>query len=143
MLVTDSSYPAWAAMGAIAVMQGTHLHINMHRAYQRMAGTIVGALFVWLILANHPSVWSIILLLVALQFTTEIVIGANYALGQIFVTPMALLMSYLATPLTANTDMAPERMINTLIGVCIGIIIAVIASSIDDRLYLAKRQLTT
>ncbi|MCL8383428.1 hypothetical protein [Xanthobacter aminoxidans] len=32
-----ASHPAWAAMGAQAVMQGTHLHINMSRALQRMA----------------------------------------------------------------------------------------------------------
>lgn len=36
-------YPAWAAIGAVAVMQGGHLHITMNRSLQRMAGTVVGA----------------------------------------------------------------------------------------------------
>ena len=30
------------------------------------------------------------------QYVTEVIIGYNYALGQVTVTPMALLMTYLA-----------------------------------------------
>lgn len=131
-------HPAWAAMGAVAVMQGTHLHINMSRALQRMAGTVVGAGLVWLILAQEPSVWSAIAVLVFLQFATEMIIGANYALGQILVTPMALLMSYLAAPGAAGTAMAPERVFDTLVGAGIGIVLAVACSTLDDRIHLAR-----
>lgn len=130
-------HPAWAAMGAMAVMQGTHLHINMSRALQRMAGTVVGAGLVWLILAQQPSVWSVIAMLVLLQFATEMIIGANYALGQILVTPMALLMSYLAAPGAAGTAMAPERVFDTVVGAGIGIVLAVAFSTLDDRIFLA------
>lgn len=54
-------HPAWAAIGATAVMQGSHLHVTMSRALQRMAGTVVGAFLVWLILALHPPLWVIVL----------------------------------------------------------------------------------
>lgn len=131
------SHPAWAVMGTMAVMQGSHLHISMNRALQRMAGTIVGAGFVWLVLMQQPSVWVIIALLVVLQFITELIIGSNYALGQMLVTPMALLMSYLAAPGTAGAAMAPERVLDTVIGATIGIILSVVFSTVDDRLYLA------
>ena len=133
-----AAHPAWAAMGTVAVMQGAHLHINMSRALQRMAGTVVGAGGVWLILAQTPSVWTVIAALVLLQFATEVIIGTNYAIGQILVTPMALLMSYLAAAGAAGTAMAPERIFDTVVGASIGIILAVVCSTLDDRVYLAQ-----
>lgn len=133
-------HPAWAAMGALAVLQGTHLHINVNRALQRMAGTSVGALLAWLMLIQEPSVWTIIAALVALQFLTELVIGANYALGQVLVTPMALLMTHLAAPQAGGAEMAPERVLDTILGATVGIIIAILLSSIDDRRQLAEHR---
>ena len=132
------AHPAWAAMGTVAVMQGAHLHISMNRALQRMAGTVIGAGLVWLILQQAPSPWTVIAFLAILQFMTEVIIGANYALGQILVTPMALLMSYLAAPGAAGASMAPERVLDTLLGVCIGIVLAVVCSTLDDRIFLAN-----
>jgi uncharacterized membrane protein YccC len=38
-------HPSWAAIGAVAVMQGGHLHVTMNRSLQRMAGTVVGRLW--------------------------------------------------------------------------------------------------
>lgn len=133
-------HPAWAAMGALAILQGTHLHINMNRALQRMAGTTVGAVLAWLVLAQDPSAWVLVAILVALQLVTELVIGTNYALGQMFVTPMALLMTYLAAPTVSGPEMAPERVLDTIVGATVGITIAVLLSSIDDRQRLAEHQ---
>lgn len=135
-----ANHPAWAAMGALAVLQGTHLHINMNRALQRTVGTTVGAILAWGLLIQDPSVWVLIAVLVGLQILTEIVIGANYALGQVLVTPMALLMTYLAAPQAAGPEMAPERVLDTLLGAAVGICIAVLLSSIDDRRSLAEHQ---
>ena len=133
-----ADYPVWAAMGALAVLQGAHLHVSMNRALQRMAGTVVGALLVWLILSLQPSLWTIIILLVILQYATEVIIGSNYALGQILVTPMALLMTYMAAPQLDHTAMVSERVLDTLLGAGIGIVIAVISSSLGDRHHLAR-----
>jgi len=58
-------------------------------------------------------VWTIIALLLVLQFATELIIGFNYGLGQILVTPMALLMSHLAAPNIAGAALALERVIDT------------------------------
>ncbi|CAA0100821.1 Uncharacterised protein [Starkeya nomas] len=132
-----AAHPAWAAMGTLAVMQGSHLHISMNRALQRMGGTLIGAALVWLIMLQAPSVWTVIALLVVLQIVTEMVIGTNYAFGQITVTPMALLMSYLASPSAAGAGMASERVLDTLIGISIGIVLAVLCSTLDDRVHLA------
>ncbi len=135
-----AAHPAWAAMGAVAVMQGAHLHISMNRALQRMAGTMLGALIVWLILSQSPSVWVVIALLVVIQLITEIVIGSNYAFGQILVTPMALLMTFLAAPHAVGTAMVPERIADTLAGAVIGMVLAVLCSTLEDRLHLARHR---
>lgn len=131
-------HPAWAAMGTIAVIQGQHLHLSLNRALQRMVGTTAGALVVWLILTHDPSAWSLIGILILLQFATEVIIGSNYGLGQILITPMALLMSHLAAPHVSGPAMAPERVWDTLLGVTLGMVIAVLFSSVDDRVHLAR-----
>ena len=118
-------------------MQGGHLHITMNRALQRMAGTVVGALVVGIILSQQPSFWWIALCIIVFQFVTELIIGYNYALGQITVTPMALLMTYLASPASGAT-MPVERVMDTILGAALGIVFAVIFSSLDDRAYLRK-----
>ncbi|MDQ7774536.1 FUSC family protein [Paracoccus aminovorans] len=133
-----AAHPAWAAMGALAVMQGAHLHINMQRAVQRMTGTAIGAVLAWAILNQVPGPWEMIAALVLLQFLTETVIGANYALGQALVTPMALLMSHLAAPQADAAAMAPERVLDTLLGVSLGMLAALVFSTLDDRRRLAQ-----
>ncbi|HWL29519.1 MAG TPA: FUSC family protein, partial [Burkholderiaceae bacterium] len=132
-------YPAWAAIGATAVMQGPTLHVTMNRSLQRMAGTVIGACVVWAILAQEPGFWVVVAAIVVFQFTTEIIIGYNYALGQITVTPMALLMTYLASP-TVTTNMPVERVMDTIVGAALGILFAVLFSTVDDRAYLARRR---
>lgn len=131
-------YPAWAAIGATAVMQGAHLHLTMNRSLQRMAGTVIGACIVWAILAQDPSFWYVAAAVVFFQFITEVTIGYNYALGQITITPMALLMTHLAAPV-ANSNMPVERVLDTIVGAAIGIVFAVIFSTVDDRVYLERR----
>lgn len=133
-----AQHPGWAAMGALAVMQGAHLHITMNRAIQRMVGTAIGALLVSVVLVNQPSVWAIIPLLLALTIATEVIIGSNYGLGQILVTPMALLMSYLAAPYAAAANNVQERVLDTFVGISLGVILSVVFSTLDDRIHLAR-----
>jgi len=133
-----AEFPFWAAMGAIAVLQGPHLHINMIRAFQRMGGTIVGALIVWLILDLNPSFWAILGTLLLLQYGTEIIIGRNYGLGQMLVTPMALLMTHLASPSSSAGAMVTERILDTMLGASIGMVVAVAGSSLAERHVLAR-----
>ena len=132
------NHPSWAAIGATAVMQGSHLHITMHRALQRMAGTLVGSMLVWLILEMQPPFWVIVGFIVVFQFITEVVIGYNYALGQVTITPMALLMTYLAAPVATAAEMSIERVFDTMLGAVLGIVFAVIFSTMDDRRHLAQ-----
>lgn len=131
------SHPAWAAIGAVAVLQGAHLPGTVHRAWQRTLGTMAGACIAWAILSSSPSFWTLLLAVAVLQILTEMVIGFNYALGQIFVTPMALLMTTLASHGEA-ADMAISRIYDTTLGAAVGIVLALALSSLDERIHLAR-----
>ncbi|QIL78796.1 FUSC family protein [Diaphorobacter sp. HDW4A] len=133
----DWSHPAWASIGAIAILQGVHLPGTIHRAWQRTLGTIVGAFIAWVILSAHPSFWQILLVVAIFQFVTEIIIGYNYALGQIAITPMALLMTALSGH-SGATDMAVSRIYDTALGALVGIVFALVLSSLDERMHLAR-----
>ncbi len=135
-LAAGLAHPAWAAIGATAVIQGSHLHVTMHRAVQRTVGTVVGAALAWLFLANHPSFWWVLLAVVLLQFITELVIGFNYVFGLICITPMALLMTSLAAP-HATSGIPMARVLDTALGALVGIAFALVFSTLDDRAYLA------
>jgi uncharacterized membrane protein YccC len=129
-------HPAWAAIGATAVLQGSHLHITMHRAVQRTVGTVIGAALAWGILASQPSFWPLLAAVIVLQFITELVIGFNYVFGLICVTPMALLMTSLATP-SASAGMPMARVLDTVLGALVGVAFALVFSTLDDRAHLA------
>ena len=133
----DWSHPAWASIGAIAILQGVHLPGTIHRAWQRTLGTIVGAGIAWLILSNDPSFWQILAAVAVMQFITEIIIGYNYALGQMAITPMALLMTALSSHAGA-ADMAVSRIYDTALGALVGIAFAMVLSSLDERIHLAQ-----
>lgn len=134
----DANYPAWAGMGALAVTQGAFLHVSMNRAMQRMVGTTIGVMMAWAVLQFDPNIWGLIAVIGVFQVVTEMVIGKNYALGQMFVAPSALLMTHLAAPWLSSENMVPERVLDTVIGASIGMVVAVILSSMDDRRYLDK-----
>lgn len=131
------SHPAWAAIGAVAVLQGAHLPGTVHRAWQRTLGTVIGAAVAWAILSTSPSFWTLLIAVAMLQILTEVVIGFNYALGQIFVTPMALLMTTLASHGEPAT-MATSRVYDTALGAAVGIVLALVFSSLDERVHLAR-----
>lgn len=135
-LAAGWSHPAWAAIGATAVLQGSHLHTTMHRALQRSFGTLIGAAVAWLVLSQHPSFWPLLLAVVLLQVVTELVIGINYALGHICITPMALLMTSLAAPASV-VGMPVDRVLDTVLGALVGMACALVFSSLDDRVHLA------
>lgn len=138
--VAGWSHPAWAAIGAVAVQQGVHLPGTAHRAWQRTLGTMVGAGIAWALLSSSPSLWTLLLAVLLLQICTEVTMGYNYALGQVFVTPMALLMTTLAMPGEA-TEMAVSRVFDTTLGAGVGIVLAWAFSSLDERIYLAHHHL--
>ena len=71
-------------------------------------------------LALDPGGLVLILIVVALQCAAELLVGRNYALALVAITPLALLMVHLAAPTPARVLLA-DRGVETVIGVLIGL----------------------
>jgi hypothetical protein len=113
----------WVIMVAGAVLQASHVRrLTVIRTAQRVLGTVVGvtafALLTWLQLSGF---W-LVAVLALLQFAIEVVVGRNYGLALIFITPLALTIS----AVTGTDDplgLAGERIGDTLLGALIALVV--------------------
>lgn len=124
-LFSDHWY--WGQVAAVAALGGPTLAARLSRSAQRLAGTAVGVLIAAALLMLDPAPWAVVLAAIVLQIGAELFIGRNYALTVLCVTPLALLMVHLGAP-TAPDLLVRDRVVDTLIGVALGVIAAVIAA---------------
>lgn len=128
-------HPLWATIGALTALQGAHYHHTVQRGIQRVLGNAAGALVVVGIFALHPGYWPLIIVVIICQTCGELFVTRNYALAQIFITTMALILTGLGA--SGGATIAATRIADTLIGVVIGVIIAAVTIKNDDRHHLA------
>ncbi|MYR06530.1 FUSC family protein [Gordonia sp. SID5947] len=128
------SHPMWAAMGAMAAMQGVSYHVTVQRGWQRLAGNIVGAVIAAMLLGLGLGYWGAVVAIVICQIVTEVTAPVNYAIASVAITPMALILTALSAGLNPS---AVDRVTDTLIGVVVGIVIA--ALTVTDAGHLATR----
>ncbi|MEE4024195.1 FUSC family protein [Gordonia sp. PKS22-38] len=125
------AHPMWAALGALAAMQGLSYHLTVQRGVQRLLGSVVGALIGAALLMSGLGYWGSVAAIVACLITAEIWAPVNYAVTSIAVTPMALLLTALSAGLSA--DAAVDRVADTLIGVVVGVVVAALTISADEH----------
>ncbi len=117
--------PYWAMVTAAAVFVGTRVQ-HGQRAMQRTVGTLLGlAVFAILDQPAKDSDLVLVTLVLICGVTIEVFITANYWLGTVWVTPMALLITSLPGNATANT-LIGERLVDTLVGSLIGIVVTLL-----------------
>ncbi|MFF8595648.1 FUSC family protein [Streptomyces sp. NPDC015220] len=111
--------PYWALVTAAALYQA-NLTLTWSRSVQRVVGNLIGVLVFALIapLAHADGV-ALVLCCLALNFGAEALIGRNYWLGSICVTPMALLITEFARP-QATGELITERALDTVVGALVG-----------------------
>jgi hypothetical protein len=120
-------HPAWAVMGAAAVLQGTHVRHMGVRALQRAAGTACGVAIALPLLGADLGFVAVAALVVVLQTVTELVVARHYGVAMLTITPMALLMTSLgAAPDPAA--LALDRALDTAVGAVVGLVVAVAAA---------------
>ncbi|STZ56586.1 FUSC family protein [Mycolicibacterium tokaiense] len=118
-------HPMWAAMGAVATMQGVGYHMTVQRGAQRLLGNIGGAVVAAALLALPLGYWGAVAAIIVFQIAAEVCAGVNYALTSLAVTPMALLLTGLGTGLAPAV--AVDRIADTAIGIVVGIAVAAVA----------------
>jgi hypothetical protein len=118
-------HPYWAMVAGLAAIAGPDTTARLVRAGHRAAGTLLGVALAALLLALPLSALGTIAAVVALQCVAELLVGRNYALALVAVTPLALLMVELAHPV-GGTTLLHDRALETLLGAAVGAAAAVL-----------------
>ncbi|MET7897183.1 FUSC family protein [Streptomyces mirabilis] len=115
----------WAALSAAAVLHSVNVRSTLERALQRTLGTAAGLLIAFGVLATHPTPTALVILIVLFEFLLEYTVARNYGLGVVFLTPLALLMSDLASPAPVGT-LVHDRTLGSVLGILIGLACALL-----------------
>jgi uncharacterized membrane protein len=127
-------HPYWAMVAAVAPLTARSIDHQLLRAGHRIVGTLVGLMTAAALLAPGFDPVPTVLLVAALQIATELLIGRNYGLALLFITPMALLLGQLAAPRPVGALLF-DRGVETMIGAAVAItLIVVVQLRLDGRL---------
>ena len=125
----------WVIMVAGAILHARHVRrLTVVRTVQRVLGTVVGAAAFAVFVALQPIGLWLVATVTLLQFGIEVVVGRNYGLALIFITPLALMISSVVGPDTP-LSLAGERIGDTLLGA----LIALVVLWISERIPVAGR----
>ncbi|MHC6175393.1 FUSC family protein [Glutamicibacter endophyticus] len=126
----SAGHTYWAMVAAVVPLAGHTTRHRVRRGLHRVLGTLAGMIFMLALIPLNPPLWALVLTLGCFQFLTEMFVLRNYFLAQIFVTPMALVGVSLGTGL--GGAVIYDRIIETVIGSCIGVL-GVVAGSLLGR----------
>ncbi|MGO4121168.1 FUSC family protein [Arthrobacter sp. YAF16] len=134
-VLSGSAHPHWAMAAAAVPLAGADLPSSVYRGLHRIVGTLLGLVVVAVVLfpwAGSPlrlfpghETAVLAVLVIVLQFTTELFMARHYGLAMVSFTPVILLMTQLAFPADPRFLVA-ERAVETLIGACTGIAVVVL-----------------
>ncbi|QKW30978.1 FUSC family protein [Streptomyces seoulensis] len=136
--------PYWALVTAAALYQA-NLTLTWSRSVQRVVGNLAGVLvFAAIAPLAHTSGVALVLCCLVLNFGAEALMGRNYWLGSLCVTPMALLITEFARR-QATGELITERAVDTVVGALVGFAAAVAVTNrragdrIEDALSAVDR----
>ncbi|MEU0781940.1 FUSC family protein [Streptomyces sp. NPDC006173] len=136
--------PYWALVTAASLYQA-NVTLTWSRGVQRVVGNLVGVLvFAALVPLAHVGQAALVLSCLALNFGAEALIGRNYWLGSICVTPMALLITEFARA-QQPAELMTDRVVDTLVGALVGLVAAIAVTNrragdrIEDGLSAVER----
>lgn len=124
-IATAIGHPYWAMVAAVVPMSAPDASGRILRAAQRLAGTLVGVVVAWALLAAAPPPLVVIVVAALLQAGAELYVGRNYALAMLFITPLALSMTHLAHPVPVS-GLVSDRALDTVVGVAVAVVITLL-----------------
>lgn len=115
--------PYWALVTAASLYQA-NITLTWGRGVQRVVGNLAGVLvFAAVAPLAHAHPAALVLCCLAFNFGAEALIGRNYWLGSVCVTPMALLITEFARAQQPG-ELITERVVDTLVGALVGLVAA-------------------
>ena len=124
LLGLDHSY--WVGLTATAVLQANNVAFLIRRSVNRVAGTIAGVGLAGLVLATHPAIPGIIGVVICAQLVSEVLMPVSYALAVSFITVVALAIYDLATSGASIGAAVDARVLDTLIGAALAVMLRLI-----------------
>lgn len=137
-LASGLPFPYWAQIAAIALLAAPGRTQQIERGLHRVIGTTLGVVTTAFLLSFPAEPWQLAVWIVVLQFIAELYVMRNYAFALLFITPLALLMVQLAHPQPVGPTLE-ARVLETAIGVAVGIAV-VIAAALWDRRAARRRR---
>ncbi len=137
------SHPYWAMVASVAPLISPYRRIRFMRAVHRIVGTLGGILIAAFLLSFPTEPWQLIVWIIVLQFLGEMYVTRNYSMGMLFITPMALMMTHLASSYPVG-EMLVARAVETAIGaiVALGVVAWGYPSEHQPRIVRQVRNLT-
>lgn len=113
--------PYWVPISCTAVMQGISTSHVWERALQRIAGTFIGLVLVWVLLQYPLQIIHVCICILILQIIVEFFVVRNYGIAAIFITMLTIFLAEPNLALTQNSDfLIKTRLWDTLLGSLIG-----------------------
>lgn len=135
----DIGHNYWAILSAIVPLAAATRSTRLRRAVDRVSGTVGGLAVTAALLAVPLVPWQLVVVLIVLQFLTEMFVIRHYSLALVFITPLALLMSELAAPVGDPESLLADRLVETVIGVAVGVVVVFCDSRPEGRLAHLRR----
>ena len=114
-------HPYWAAVAAVAPLSARGLRSQLTRGIQRVLGTLLGLLTSAALLGLHLQGVVLLVVIAALQVAAELLVGRNYAVAMLVITPLALLMGQTAHEQPVG-GLLFDRGVETVIGSTVGLL---------------------
>ena len=128
-LGTLKSY--WVILPVVAILQtGHNRRLTLTRGIQRILGTLLGVVFFAALLQLPLPPAGLVLMVMFLQFATDVVITRNYALGLFFITPLALIITTVGHPISPEV-VVRDRVIDTVVGIGIAIVVYLVSQWVE------------
>lgn len=122
-LLLGVGHANWAMAGAAVPLAAACSRDRITRGMHRVVGTFIGLAVTAPLLIPEPSPAMLGLAIIALLYPTELFMARHYAVALGFFTPLIMSMTELADPADPLT-MLTERGVDTVIGVAVGIAVA-------------------
>lgn len=129
---TSIGHPYWATVAAVAPLSARGITGQVTKALQRVLGTVAGLLTSAVLLALDLRGLALLLVIAALQVGAELLVGRNYGVAMLCVTPLALLMGQAAQP-RPPADLLFDRGVETIIGAVVGVVVVLAAHRLRSR----------
>ena len=120
--VLDMQRAYWVPVSCLAVIHGMSLRSVWTRLIQRIAGTGIGLLLSWGLLALPLDKWTVSLLMTVLVFVIESLVVRHYGLAVIFITPLTIFLAEATRIGQGSADaMIQARFFDTVVGSLVGL----------------------